>query len=568
MTNIKCEACGAPLEVEMGQTVGYCKFCGSKYDVSAVTKEDKDIELAKINLQAYKETEAAKQEHELTKIREEREWQQKQQLQQEERENKKAFKKGKFKKVLIFFIVFFSIWTVLALITAHQVCAAIGFIQLALVIFSWLTASQSIKIKIPGIHIISFIAALVLIIPFTGTVGFGSSSPDKQYEAFEWENIVLCDILPEPPSRTGEIRHNSNDRLDIYVSNVSNNDFQGYKKKCLEKGFNIDTTDSGSLFYADNEGGYQLRLSYNDKKKELNIRLEYDTEIETDFAETTPKEEETTSVTTGIVDLPNEDPRPQRNGFNQSTNLNVRAGDYIISVPSYWEYEQTGDKSEDLFQRYAETNGKSAMIQINSKTNTKNPITFEELNSEKESIINAFLKSLDNDSAKCTNSGLYESNNIKGIYFDFTLTMRETGVQGITVIFPSEKDKKLIFIVLMVSENTEYRYDEDFYKMLDSIKKSEDTAQTSVPLGIRPKVKEAIDSYEAFYDEYIAFMKKYQSADSSDLLGMMTDYLNMIEKESEMADKMDALEDDMNDAELEYYLEVTTRVMQKMSGII
>lgn len=567
MSNIKCEACGAPLEIEMGQTVGYCRFCGSKYDVSAVTKEDKDIELAKINLQAYKETEAAKQEHELTKIREEREWQQKQQLKQEEKEKKEAFKKGKFKKALVFFIVFFSFWTALALVTSHKVSAAVGFIQLALVIFSWLTASQSVKIKIPGIHIISFIAALGLIIPFTGTARFGSSSPNKQYEAFEWENIVLCDILPQPPSNMGEIRLNSNDRLDIYVFNVSNNDFQGYKKKCLENGFNIDTTESSISFGAYNEDEYQLRLTYNDKKKELNIRLEYDTEIETDFVETTPKEEETTSVTTEIIDSPNEDTRPQRNGFNESTNLNVQAGDYIISVPSYWEYEQTGDKSDDLFERYAETNGKSAMLQINSITETEDPVAFEVLYADKENIINSFLKGVGN-SAECTNSGIYESKDIKGIYFNFALTIQEIKVQGVSVVLPSEKDKKWVYFILMVSENTEYRYDEDFYKMLDFIKKSEDTALPSVPLGIRPEVKEAIDSYETFYDEYIAFMKKYQSADSAELLGMMTDYLKMIERLSEMSDKMDVLEEEMNDAELAYYLEVTARIMQKMSEIV
>jgi hypothetical protein len=41
--------------------------------------------------------------------------------------------------------------------------------------------------------------------------------------------------------------------------------------------------------------------------------------------------------------------------------------------------------------------------------------------------------------------------------------------------------------------------------------------------SIRPDVKEAIDAYEAFIDEYIAFMTKYSESDNS--LEMLADYM-------------------------------------------
>ena len=82
---------------------------------------------------------------------------------------------------------------------------------------------------------------------------------------------------------------------------------------------------------------------------------------------------------------------------------------------------------------------------------------------------------------------------------------------------------------------------------------------------IRPEFKEFMDSYETFYDEYIAFMVKYNSADSSDMLGMMTDYMIYLEKYSEFTEKLDSIdESELTDAEALYYAEVTMRVSQKM----
>ena len=85
--------------------------------------------------------------------------------------------------------------------------------------------------------------------------------------------------------------------------------------------------------------------------------------------------------------------------------------------------------------------------------------------------------------------------------------------------------------------------------------------------GMRPEFKEAMDSYEAFYDEYCAFMKKYQ-ANPADL-SLLAEYANMMSKLTEMDEKFDAWEDgDLNDEELKYYMEVQTRVTQKMLEVL
>ena len=52
--------------------------------------------------------------------------------------------------------------------------------------------------------------------------------------------------------------------------------------------------------------------------------------------------------------------------------------------------------------------------------------------------------------------------------------------------------------------------------------------------GMRPEFKEAMDSYEAFYDEYCDFIKKYND----------------------------------NPSELKYYLDVNNRVMQNLVDVM
>lgn len=87
-------------------------------------------------------------------------------------------------------------------------------------------------------------------------------------------------------------------------------------------------------------------------------------------------------------------------------------------------------------------------------------------------------------------------------------------------------------------------------------------AQTSDD-GIRPEFKEALDSYEAFIDEYCDFMKKYN--DDPTNFALLGEYADFMARYAEMTEKMNKLgEEDMNDAEAGYYLEVSARVSSKI----
>lgn len=92
---------------------------------------------------------------------------------------------------------------------------------------------------------------------------------------------------------------------------------------------------------------------------------------------------------------------------------------------------------------------------------------------------------------------------------------------------------------------------------------TENTTSASVS-DIDPEFKEAMDSYEAFYDEYCDFMKKYKENPTD--LKLLAKYSEMVTKLAEMNEKFEAWDkDEMNEAELKYYLEVNARVTQKLA---
>ena len=107
----------------------------------------------------------------------------------------------------------------------------------------------------------------------------------------------------------------------------------------------------------------------------------------------------------------------------------------------------------------------------------------------------------------------------------------------------------------------------------EQVESSDDTAEeeiveedTDLIDGMRPDFKEAMDSYESFYNEYCDFMKKYKENPTD--LSLLSEYADMMSKATEMSEKLEAWdEDEMNEAELKYYLEVNARVMEKLAGV-
>ena len=80
--------------------------------------------------------------------------------------------------------------------------------------------------------------------------------------------------------------------------------------------------------------------------------------------------------------------------------------------------------------------------------------------------------------------------------------------------------------------------------------------------AIRPEVKDAIDSYEKYIDDYCEFMSRSDYGD----MKWLSDYAKWVSELSDMQKKFDAIQDkDLTTAENNYYLEVLMRCNNKLT---
>lgn len=88
--------------------------------------------------------------------------------------------------------------------------------------------------------------------------------------------------------------------------------------------------------------------------------------------------------------------------------------------------------------------------------------------------------------------------------------------------------------------------------------------KTAVPEAVVGRdFKKAMDAYEAFFDEYCTFMKKY--AENPTDMNLLLQYTAYLTKYAEYMDALDkAGEEPMNEAEEAYFLEVTLRIEKKL----
>lgn len=85
--------------------------------------------------------------------------------------------------------------------------------------------------------------------------------------------------------------------------------------------------------------------------------------------------------------------------------------------------------------------------------------------------------------------------------------------------------------------------------------------------GISQEFLETMDAYEAFFDEYCAFMKKYKESDNT--LAMLSEYAEFMNKYTEMMKELyDFGDREMSVEETGYYVEVLGRITQKVAKAV
>ena len=81
--------------------------------------------------------------------------------------------------------------------------------------------------------------------------------------------------------------------------------------------------------------------------------------------------------------------------------------------------------------------------------------------------------------------------------------------------------------------------------------------------GIRPEFKASMDAYEAFFDEYVAFMKTVDEANMG--MDTMLKYYDFLTKYTEAMEALEAIdESELTEEEDLYYLDVMLRIDRKL----
>ncbi len=95
---------------------------------------------------------------------------------------------------------------------------------------------------------------------------------------------------------------------------------------------------------------------------------------------------------------------------------------------------------------------------------------------------------------------------------------------------------------------------------------AEESSDGNTALGeVTPDFKKAMDEYEAFFDEYIDFMKKYENSTdfSPEMLEDFNKYMERYNQTMEALNDIDA--DSLSPADYAYYTEVMLRINKKIA---
>lgn len=265
---MKCSKCGA----ELTDDTKFCSYCGAKVEEDTETlpipqtenkNSDTNEDAGFKDSFYYEPIPSQKIESKPNKVKEKclEYWN----------------KLSKFGKLATIGGAVFVILALVAFLAGRIVAGILSIVQIAIVVVAILMKKNIIKVPKSWIPIVALALSFVLIIPYFSLFKINSAD----YVKYDWSSVVLAEMLPQPESPYGEIISNTEDYLSLDVTKTTEGQYKEYIEACKDKGFTIDTETTGSFFYAYNDKGYKLSLSYYDYNSEMHINLDSAMEMET-----------------------------------------------------------------------------------------------------------------------------------------------------------------------------------------------------------------------------------------------------------------------------------------------
>lgn len=592
LSSAVCTNCGGQMDVNGVEETVECPYCGTKYSTSELLNESDAVRTERIKAQTAKDLESARMKNAAEK---------------EQREEAKAavekFKKSKFSKVLIIFAVISVIFCAVSFSDGRILSGLCAVIMAGLFITSWLMGMHIVKEKKKGIRIIAAIVAFVLIVPYFNLYNAGGPSYKTKPEDIDWAILELGDYLPEPEKPYGEVGVDLAHALSVTLHDVEKEQFKAYRDACIAMGYTVESEETGTTYVAFNNEGYQVRLVHS--SEELYVHLDAPEEMGEFEWPTNGLGSLLPATKSNIGDV----------SWDNSETFIVQVGNTTLA--EYKEYVKACE-AEGFTVDYSKDDEYYSALNADGYELTLRYLGFNKIEvSLKAPEGGAPAPTGGENDAPATDAivivageaGEYgekftvnKGTEFEDTYYVYRLpagTYKATNVGDYTTqlnVYSDELKKvdgweepaETFFVELIdVSKSTTFSIKDgqhievaeptelELEKISDDV--PEDTTPTEKPTpsedttssgelvnGMRPEFKEAMDSYEAFFDEYCGFMKKYIASNGSDM-SLLLDYASYMSKYAEMMEDFEAWEsEEMNNAETAYYIQVQNRINQKL----
>ena len=333
------------------------------------------------------------------------------------------------------------------------------------------------KGKLVGIAVVALV--LIFMISRIGSCGGGSSSKSEAKD-LAWPTSGLATMLPEPPSKKGEIWTNDDEQFKVDLDGCNDASYADYIEKCKEKGFTIDAVNTTGSYEAYSEDGSHLRVAIIAEQMSIDLDA---------------------PIAMGAITWPAAGPAS------------------LVPTPASATGKVDRDSSTYFYAYVGETDAAAYA-----------------------SYVDACIAAGYNVDYHKGDTSFY-ANNASGVH----VSVDYRGFNTMTVKV-------------------------DASKTTDA---AAPAAEPEAPAAETPAasssasssdVREALDAYEAFMNEYCDFMEKY--ADEGRPASMLADYGTMMTKYADAMAKFDAIDESSLSAEDDaYYLEVQGRVLQRLAAV-
>lgn len=164
---------------------------------------------------------------------------------------------------------------------------------------------------------------------------------EETYSEFAWPTIGPATLLPKPKSDIGNISWDASYGFAVTMQGMSKDDFSDYVKLCQDNGFVVDYRSGDDFYYADNESGYSLILTYEDTGMFIRIDIP-------DSAENTEESTEVSLTETLEIEIDS----------TKSSNVNIRP-EFKEAIDSY---ESLIIEYCDFMKKYNNSDDKTSML--------------------------------------------------------------------------------------------------------------------------------------------------------------------------------------------------------------